>query len=113
MDDVAVVDASPLIILARAARIDLLRHVAARVLVPSAVEREVLVRGQDDATVRALRASSWIEIAANRVASGRILAWDLGDGESAVLAIASETSRAIAVVDDLAACRCAAGWASE
>lgn len=108
MDEVAVVDASPLILLAGAGRLDLLRHVADRVIIPGAVEREILVRGPNDLTVCSLRERSWIEIVSPSSVPPRILVWDLGEGESAVLSAAAVTPGSIAVIDDLNARRCAA-----
>ena len=103
----AVVNASPLIFLARAGLIDMLR-ILGDVVVPSAVASEVEQRGPDDPTVRAIKASSWIEVIPDLPVSAVIRSWDLGDGESAVLAWAQANPGTEAVIDDLAGRRCAA-----
>lgn len=56
---IAGVDASRLILLARPGRIDLGRHVVQWAVFPSAVGPEVLVRGQDDLTVRSDARAEW------------------------------------------------------
>ncbi len=106
MSEVAFVNASPLILLAITGRIELLRCVANRVVVPSVVEQEALARAADRRTIDVLRATQWIERAtASRVPSN-IESWDLGAGEAAVLALTAATERSVAVVDDLAARHC-------
>lgn len=63
MAGIAVVNASPLIYLARAGHLDLLRIAAAEVLVPDAVADEILARGPGDPTACALAASSqWLRV---------------------------------------------------
>ncbi len=56
MPEPAVVDASPLVVLARAGRLDLLRLLGERVLVPETVAVEV--RAHSDEAARALTAES-------------------------------------------------------
>lgn len=108
MPDLAVVNASPLIYLARAGHLELLRIAAAEVLVPDAVADEILARGPGDPTACALAASSqWLRVTEAPAPPPSILAWDLGPGESAVLALALARRPARAVVDDLAGRRCA------
>jgi predicted nucleic acid-binding protein len=105
--DVAVVNASPLIYLTRAGKLELLRLAAGEVVVPAAVEREVGQWGHDDPAARALAEATWLRGVPDCTASASIQAWDLGPGETSVLAWASQND-ALAVVDDLAARRCAA-----
>jgi len=104
--EVAFVNASPLILLAITGRIELLRSVAGRVVVPSVVEVEALARASDQRTVRVLRSTAWIERAASISVPAEIEAWDLGAGEAAVLSLTARTPGSIAVVDDLAARHC-------
>ena len=54
MHDVAVVDASPLILLSRVVRLGFLRVAASRIVVPEPVLTELRAKGEDDATVRAV-----------------------------------------------------------
>ena len=88
MVEAAVVNASPLIFLSRAGHLALLRLIAERVLVPEPVAREVQRRGASDPTVRALAQASWIERAPAPTVGADLIAWDLGPGETSVLALA-------------------------
>ena len=108
MDDVAFVDASPLILLAAAEQLELLRCAATRVVVPEPVALEIRRRGSGDVTVEALRSAQWLEIVDAPATPSNVLAWDLGLGESSVLTLASATPGAVAMLDDRAARRCAA-----
>jgi len=104
----AIVNASPIIYLSRSGHLDLLRHAASRVVVPDAVVREIERRGAADPTVRALAANrDWLEVVSVPALPPSLLAWDLGAGETSVLAWAVERAGSVAVVDDLAARRCA------
>ena len=107
MAEVAIVDASPLIFLARASRLDLLRMAADTILVPESVVAEVQAHA-DDAAGRLLQRISWLTVAPSETAPAPILAWHLGAGETAVLACALARPGAEAVLDDLAGRRCAA-----
>lgn len=106
MPDVAFVDASPIIFLGAAGRLDLLRAAAARVVVPEAVADEVAAGGADDPAFAAMRSAAWIDTASDVVVSPDLIRWDLGRGETQVLALAKATSGAVAVIDDLEARRC-------
>ncbi len=106
MREPPVVNASPLVVLARAGRLDLLRLVGERVLVPEAVGAEV--RAHSDEAARALDTEAWIEEVPDDPIPGVLAAWDLGAGESAVLAWALAHPGTLAVIDDYAARTCAA-----
>jgi predicted nucleic acid-binding protein len=102
-----VVNASPLILFSRIARLDLIERLAPTILVPDAVIEEVRVGERKDPTATA--ALAW---AANyRVADVAVITsiehWDLGSGESQVIAHCIGGSR-WAALDDRAARRCAA-----
>jgi predicted nucleic acid-binding protein len=102
-----VVDASPLIFLAEGERLDLLRTVAESVVVPATVADEIQRRGSKDVTARALEETKWLRVKQPPDIPPSIQAWDLGPGESAVLAMAhSEPTREV-IIDDLAGRRCA------
>jgi predicted nucleic acid-binding protein len=103
----AVVNASPLIYLSAAGHLDLLRIAAAEVVVPEAVAREVHRWGADDPAARALATTSWLKAVSDATLPPSVQAWDLGAGESAVIAWALSHPGATAIVDDLAARRCA------
>jgi predicted nucleic acid-binding protein len=102
-----VINASPLILFARIARLDLFERLAPRIIVPSAVFEEVRAGQEKDAT--AASALAWA--AERRVPDAAVPVgvehWDLGPGESQVIAHGLTGWRWV-VLDDLAARRCAA-----
>jgi predicted nucleic acid-binding protein len=108
MPDAIVVNASPLIFLGNAGRLDLLRATgASRIIVPQAVFDEVTATQHDDRAAGALAESDWIERVAPIDLPPTITEWDLGFGESAVIAVALGIVGARPVIDDLAGRRCA------
>ena len=111
MAERVIVNASPLIFLARAGLIDFLLLLSPEVAVPAAVADEIQRRGPDDPTARAVAGNPWVKVVPTPAVPPSIQAWGLGAGESAVLALACLQSGAEAVIDDLAARRCAAALA--
>jgi predicted nucleic acid-binding protein len=108
VSDTLVVNASPLIFLGNANRLDLLRATgAARIIVPQAVFDEVTATQHSDRAAVALAEWDWIERAAPIDLPPTITEWDLGVGESAVIAVALLISGSRPVIDDLAGRRCA------
>lgn len=106
MSEAWVVNASPLILFSRIARLDLIERLAPTILVPDAVIEEVRFGEHKDRT--AATAVEWAgryRVADIAVATS-IEHWDLGLGESQVIAHCSGGSR-WAVLDDRAARRCA------
>ena len=101
-----IVNASPLILFARIARLDLIESLAVGVVVPASVLEEVRAGRDSDRTVDT--ALDWalpfcrkdIEVPAT------VQNWDIGPGESQVLAQCLRTTR-WAVLDDRMARRCA------
>ena len=112
MSDTWVVNASPLITLAKIGRLDLLRAGEREVIVPEAVAREITAGPTGDPASTALAAGSLGKpaLATNRA---DVLEWGLGAGETAVLSLALDRG-AVAVIDDREArtaarvlgCRC-------
>jgi predicted nucleic acid-binding protein len=102
------VNASPLIYLARAGLLDFLQLIGETVIVPASVTDEIQRRGPTDITVQALQNTPWIVRIEDPSIPRLIQAWDLGEGESAVLAWAYTHLGAEAIIDDLAGRRCAA-----
>lgn len=107
MPDSAVVNASPLIFLSKVGLLHFLQLAGSTVMVPAAVAREIRQREASDLTVQALEQTVWLEIVETPPAPSLIQAWDLGPGETSVLAYAYTKTGAVAVMDDLAARRCA------
>jgi predicted nucleic acid-binding protein len=102
-----IANASPLILLGKIGRPDLLRAGVPEAVVPSAVLEEVGGHGTDRVTVQEIADASWISIAPPVPISSPVQAWDLGDGETAVLALALGHRDCEAVLDDREAKRCA------
>jgi predicted nucleic acid-binding protein len=107
VDRALVVNASPLIFLARIDRLDLLVSLAKLLVVPEAVIREIQAGSDRDGTADQLKALPSIIQADDRPLPERIRLWDLGAGESQVLAHGLERPGSEVVLDDLAARRCA------
>ncbi len=108
MAELPSINASPLIYLSRAGLLDLLQVIAPEIVVPQTVAAEILRRGVADVTVLAIRQNDWLKITPTPPVPPEITAWSLGAGESAVLSWASANKNTEAIVDDLAARRCAA-----
>jgi predicted nucleic acid-binding protein len=102
-----VVNASPLILFAKGGCFELLRTAGEELSVPTAVVEEIRRRGRDDLTVQCLNRSPWIKEVREPPIPPIIQAWDLGPGESSVLAWALANPGVKAIIDDLAARRCA------
>lgn len=107
MHDHAVVNASPLIFLSKAGATSLLLQAAARIVVPDPVAHEINRRGASDLTARALTTTPWLLPVAVDAIPPLIQSWDLGPGESAVLAYAHAHAGIVAIIDDGAGRRCA------
>lgn len=105
-----VFNASPLIVLAKAGLLQTVLALPEEVVVPRAVADEI--KRCDDPSDAACNwlespgASALLRDAPN--VSDFILAWGLGAGESAVIALAETIPQSTAILDDLAARRCAA-----
>jgi predicted nucleic acid-binding protein len=102
------INASPLIYLSRAGLLDLLKVVASEIVVPQSVAAEITQRGATDVTAQAIRQNAWLKVLPTPPVPPEITAWSLGAGESAVLSWALTNDNTEAIVDDLAARRCAA-----
>ena len=100
----AVVDASPLIYLGRTGYLDLLKRSAGTVCVPEAVLREI----HPDESAAAVHACDWLRAVQVEAIPRAVSVWNLGSGESAVLAWAATNPGTVAVLDDLDGRRCAA-----
>jgi len=87
--------------------LELLREVSGgRVIVPAAVFREVTASSHCDRASRAVEAATWIERADARSLPQSVVEWDLGAGESEVIALAIERRSTRVVIDDLAGRKC-------
>jgi predicted nucleic acid-binding protein len=103
-----IVNASPLILLGKIERLHLLEELAPGFVIPEAVFREIIAGPVVDP------AKLWIKnlagtsaIVPDFSAPLEILAWDLGAGETSVIALGLVRKNTICVLDDLAARNCA------
>lgn len=101
-----VVNASPLIFLDACGQMELLRRDNTRVVVPAAVVREVTRAPRSRGDRGPVTLPGWVHVAADAPVPESVGHWDLGPGESAVLAMALATPGTAVVLDDLAARRC-------
>lgn len=100
-----VVNASPVITLARAGHLDLLQHEAVQPRLPLAVRDEILAGADHDPARRAIQAG-WGEVVRVDPVEA-VVEWGLGRGETAVLSSALAHRQWTAVLDDAEARRCA------
>lgn len=100
-----VLNASPLIVLGKIERLDLLPQLADEHVAPFAVLAEIMAGPEEDAARRFLSESSFPTVEV--VLDPAVVTWDLGSGETAVLSYALEHKGWRAVLDDAAARRCA------
>lgn len=102
-----IIDASPLILLGKAGQLDWLPQIG-NIAVPKSVALEVAAGSPDDPARRWLEAPQGAALMVRDVApTSDLLAWDLGAGEIAVIAMAMANPRHETVLDDAAARRCA------
>ena len=94
-----VVNASPIICLAKAGQIDLLLKLADEIIVPQPVAEEIRAGPISDPARQALEGGKLVIV--ETVALPEILAWDLGKGETAVLSYTMANPGWTAIIDDL------------
>lgn len=108
MPEVLVVNASPLIFLGNAGRLDLLRLLGtSRIVVPASVYQEVVASAHQDRACTALTTTDWLEQVGPTPLPTQVVEWDLDPGEAEVIALALATEGATALLDDLAGRKCA------
>jgi len=103
----AVVNASPLIFLAGAGLTGLLRLAGTPIQIPGIVVEEIEKFGPQDPAAVAIKQLDWLVIVDSGPVPPILERWDLGSGETAVLAWAYANPGTTAILDDLAARRCA------
>lgn len=104
-----IIDSSPLILLTKANWLSLLQMFYPEVLVPSTVAAEIRQYGTTDVTFQSLIQTEWLVIVETPPVPEPVRACNLDPGESAVLAWAYNHPDTEAILDDLAARRCANG----
>jgi len=101
------VNASPLIFLTRVGLLDVLYEPGVPAIVPAVVLAEVGGLGPNDPAMLAVGLAHWLQFVPAPPIPDGVRAWGLDAGESAVIALALEQPDSVAVLDDLAARRCA------
>jgi len=106
---ILVFNASPVIVLAKTGLLEAIVPLGETVKVPQAVVDEILRAddASDPATLWFKQSGAPFQRVSNPAIPAFLAAWDIGAGETAVIAVASSTPGAVAVLDDLAARRCA------
>lgn len=94
-----VVNASPVITLAKIGQLRLLDALGGTVLLPNAVADELLAGPTHD-PARIAVAARWGQRCSPTHVPDNVLEWGLGAGETAVLAVAIERQPAVAILDD-------------
>ena len=102
-----VVNASPLILLGKTNHLGLLGALADPVVVPKAVVDEVGVKPDGKTLLQVIAEEPSYTLVDNEEATPEILSWDLGAGETQVIANAQSHGAERVVIDDLEARRCA------
>lgn len=100
-------NAGPLIALAMIERLDLLRELYTRILVPEAVYREVVDDGVEKVGARQIASAEWLERTPDLVAPDPFLTMELGAGEAAVLTLAAQLNAPEVLIDERKARRIA------
>ena len=102
-----VVNASPLILLGKVGQLQLLRELTDELIIPEGVAHEVGVRSDGQRALGSFIAPPAVRVEGVGSIPREIEVWDLGRGESEVLALALTLEDSWVVIDDLEARRCA------
>ena len=102
-----VLNASPLICLSKSGLAGIFPTLFQEIVVPEAVIKEITAEGKTDFAAKALISAGWMSRIADIPLEPRVVAWDLGEGESAVISFALKNAGFWAVMDDREARCCA------
>lgn len=102
-----VVNASPLIVMSKIGQAHLFADLAETVVIPTAVVSEIMAGPTDDPARQFLKDHRSLNIVETGTPPAELLAWDLGAGETAVLAYSLTNPGWTVVLDDNAARKCA------
>ena len=107
MPNTWVLNASPLIALAKIGHIHLIKELCAEPVIPYGVVQEIFQGPEQDQAKQWLRTHGKAWIRRGGEVNPHIIAWDLGQGESEVLNWAYTYPKYTAILDDRAARSCA------
>ena len=102
-----IVNASPVILLAKIGQADLLLRIPSETVIPHSVFEEVCSAGGADPGHRWITSLPQGIVRDDTAIPSEIASWDLGKGETAVIAWAVDAGQSEVVIDDLAGRRCA------
>jgi predicted nucleic acid-binding protein len=102
-----IVNASPLILLTKIGRIDLLEAEDIDLVVPMPVIQELSKLDPNDPAVRAVHDAGWSVVMPGSPVPESLSRWKLDPGEESVLTLALESPGCEVVIDDRAGRRCA------
>jgi predicted nucleic acid-binding protein len=102
-----IVNASPLILLTKIGRIDLLDAEGVDVVVPMPVLQEDSSLDPTDPVVRAIHDAGWSVVMPSTPVPASVSRWKLDPGEESVLTVALQSLGCEVVIDDRAGRRCA------
>lgn len=102
-----VVDAGPIILLGKMARLSLLAEPSERVLIPHEVAWEIDAGPAADPARLSLAANGQSLVAKPEPFDLRVVAWDFGKGETAVICQVLSKPGSVCILDDRAARDCA------
>ena len=96
----AVVDSTPIIALALVGKLDLLQRLYGQVVIPPAVQREVMAGGSGAAGRTELRQATWIRVIPLEDTRRAEMLSDLDRGEAEVIALAQELEADRVIIDE-------------
>lgn len=102
-----VVNASPLICLCKSGLSEIIPALFTDVIVPAAVHKEITAKEDIVRACRILFSHQHVKIVSDITVPSSVISWDLGEGESSVLAFALKHPEYWAVIDDREARKCA------
>jgi predicted nucleic acid-binding protein len=95
-----VVNTTPIITLALIGQLDLLQHLYGEVVIPLAVQAEVLAGGSGGIGVAELQEANWIRTVSMQDPRRADLLSDLDRGEAEVIALAQELNAELVIIDE-------------
>ncbi len=102
-----VINASPLILLGKISRIDLIKDLCQEIIIPKGVEHEIYAGDDSDPAKIWLRDNKSIITQDVTRIDSIVAAWDLSLGESHVISWCYQNRECEAILDDAAARKCA------
>ncbi|MEW6262539.1 MAG: DUF3368 domain-containing protein [Thermodesulfobacteriota bacterium] len=102
-----IMNASPLICMMKTGITEILPALFQDIVVPEAVNREILIKGKADLKEQVSASDQWMRLVYDIQIAPQVASWDLGQGESQVITYAVEHPDCWAVIDDREARRCA------